>query len=335
MRAEIPAYFICLELSVFALFAWGFYTAVRRGRLDVMTLIAACLVGFTVEYLFGTPIDELPGFLQALMKSGRDGSDNYYRYPQFLVMITDVPLWIVLGWASIIHAARRTTERLGFGLVLGSLACGLLAASIDFVLDPIAEAVGYWKWYWGADGTGTAPPGSTAFGIPIDNFMGWMMIVAGLSFTLRLSCNWIEQWRAKLWLQIVLLTAAMFGGVAIVVVLQSVFDKMYTAFTPQGTFMLVYGTVALLTVTRLPSLRRDAPIEPWTLAVVGFYHFYQIVMLVTQRVYVDHKVLIAFMPLMAFGSMLAFAWPSIDTILARFGARRAHSSPDIDPSPAQ
>jgi hypothetical protein len=41
------------------------------------------------------------------------------------------------------------------------------------------------------------------------------------------------------------------------------------------------------------------------------------------------------MPLMAFGSVLAFAWPSIDTVLARFGARRAHASPDVDPSPAQ
>jgi len=312
--------FISIELSVYVLFAWGLYTAVRRGRLDAMSLIATCIVSFLVEFIFATNIADLPAWLQPWIAGARKGSDDGYDYGTFLVMVGGVPLWVVLGWGSIVQAAMRTTAKLGFGVVLAALADGLLAASVDFGLDPIAEQLGYWKWWM----SGHQPGLNTAFGIPLDNFLGWMMIVGGLSLTLRIACQLSVKWGSRLWVELACLTVAMAFAFVIAVGLQSVWDWLYARVTPAGTFMLVYGAAGLLTVTRLPWLRRDAPIDVWSLSLIGYFHLFFLTMLVTQRVYVAQPVLIAFMPLMAAGSLLAFAWPSSATLLERIKSARGN-----------
>jgi uncharacterized membrane protein len=332
VHTTIPASFLCLELCVYVLFAWGLYAAAHRSRLDAMTLLASCVFGFVVEYLFSTPLSQLPHWLYELMGGARAQSGNSYKYGHFLIAIESVPLWIILGWGSIIHSAMRTTSRLGFGLVRASLADGLLAASLDFSLDPIAESLGFWKW----DIVEKTPGLSTAFGIPLDNFLGWMMIVGGLSLTLRFSSTRIVKWGSKLWIELACITASLVISLAMAVGLQDVYDWLYAVMTPAGGFMLVFGSAALLTVTQLPWLQRDQPIDYWTLSFVGFLHVYMLAMLVVHRVYDAHPALLGLMPLLALGSALAYTWPSIAVLHERFASGRSRRSEhEVEAVPAQ
>jgi uncharacterized membrane protein len=308
--ASISGSFIGVELLAYALFGWGFCAAVQRSRRAVFALLAAALFGFAVEYMFVTPSAQLPAWLQALLGSGGGGSGDSYAYGTFLIMIAGVPLWVPLGWASIIRAAMLTSERLGFTLLVAPLADGLLAASVDFALDPVAEALGYWKWHLTGGQAGLV----TAFGIPLDNFLGWMMIVGGLSLTLRLGDRVVDRYGPKLWLELGCVALAIVVALVLSVGLQAVFNWMYARITPAGAFILVFGAAALLTVSRLPWLRRDTPVEPWPLALVGCFHVYLLAMFFSHRVYEAHPALLGFSPLLALASVLAFAWPSLSVL---------------------
>lgn len=324
MHTEFQASFLGIELSVYAIFASGLYLAVRRGRVEAMSLLAACLLGFLAEVIFATPLEVLqrylPTWLATAIAHARDGSDNYYTYPsgKFLVMVLGIPLWVILGWASIIHASRRTAAALGFGPVLGALAAGLLAATIDFALDPLANALGYWTWHV----TGSTAHGPvTVFGVPFDNYLGWMMIVGGLSLTLSIAIDLSAKWGSKLPIELACLLGAVIGAFGIVVVVQMLYDWLFALVWPAGTFILIYGVIGLLTVTRLPWLRRDAPIDIWPLCLAAVYHLYLLLMLFTHSDVYDHpRTLLAYTPLMSVASLIAFAWPCSAHLLERMRA---------------
>jgi hypothetical protein len=339
MHTGFQASFLGIELSVYLVFASGLYLAVRRGRLEAMSLLAACLLGFLAEVIFATPIEalkrHLPVWLATAIAHARDGSDNYYTYPSdaFLIMVADIPLWVILGWASIIHASRRTAAALGFGPVLGPLAAGLLAATIDFALDPLANALGYWTWVVSHS---TSQGLLQVFGVPFDNYLGWMMIVGGLSLTLDIACDLSTKWGSRMPIQVACLLGAVIGAFGIVVVVQSLYDWLYTIVWPAGTFFLIYGAIALLTVTRLPWLRRDAAIDVWPLGVAAVYHVYLGIMLFTHPDVYDHsRTLLAYTPLVSSASLIAFAWPSCARLLERWRERRAKRPLEIEPAPAQ
>jgi hypothetical protein len=339
MHAEFQPSFLGIELSVYAIFASGLYVAARRGRLEVMSLLAASLLGFLAEVIFATPLavlqQYLPTWLATAIAHARDGSDNYYTYPSgaFLIMVADVPLWVILGWASIIHASRRTATALGFGPWLGPLAAGLLAATIDFALDPLANALGYWTWHI-TGSTKHAP--LTMFGVPFDNFLGWMMIVGGLSLTLNLASDSSTKWGSRVWIQLASMLGAVIGAFVIVVVVQSVYDWLFELVWPAGTFILVYGAAALLTVTRLPWLQRDAPIDVWPLCLAGVYQAYLSLMLFAHpSIYDQPRILLAYTPLISLVSLLAFAWPCSARLIDRVRARGSQRPLEIEPASAQ
>jgi hypothetical protein len=339
MHAEFQPSFIGIELSVYAIFASGLYFAAKAGRLEVMSLLAASLLGFLAEVIFATPLEVLqqylPVWLATAIAHARDGSDNYYTYPSgaFFIMVADVPLWVILGWASIIVAARRTAAALGFGPWLGPIAAGLLAATIDFALDPLANALGYWTWHV----TGSVQHGRvTVFGVPFDNYLGWMMIVGGLSLTLNIASDWSTKWGSRAWIQLASMLGAVLGAFVIVVIVQSVYDWLFEIVWPNGTFILVYGVAAMLTVTRLPWLRRDAPIDAWPLCLAAVYHAYLLLMLfIHPSIYEKARTLLAYTPLISILSLVGFAWPYSARLVERFRARRAHRALEIEPAPAQ
>lgn len=335
MHTGFQASFLGIELSVYLVFASGLYFAVRRGRLEAMSLLAACLLGFLAEVIFATPLDvlkrHLPHWLATAIAHARDGSDNYYTYPSdaFLIMVADIPLWVILGWASIIHASRRTAAALGFGRVLGALAAGLLAATIDFALDPLANALGYWTWHI----TGSSAQGPvTVFGVPFDNYLGWMMIVGGLSLTLSIAIDSSIKWGSRISIELACMLGAVIGAFGIVVVVQSLYDWLFALVWPAGTFILIYGVVGLLTVTRLPWLRRDAPIDVWPLCLAAVYHVYLGIMLFTHPEIYDHpRTLVAYTPVVSIASLIAFAWPCSARLLERVRVRRSSRPLEIEP----
>ena len=315
MSSSIPASFLTMELMVFGLFGWAVWTAAKRGRFDLITLLAASMFGFAIEYLFSTPFQEFPAWLQWLLWNQRNDSGDSYDYGHFLVVIAGVPLWVSVGWGTIIYASLCTSERLGFSFWLVPLADGLLAASVDLALDPIAQALGYWSWTF--DHTGL----TSMFGVPLDNFLGWLMIVGGLSFTIRVAAKVAARWNDALWVEVGGAFIAILVALVFAMALQGLFDFLYARITPAGTFMLIFGTVGLVTIAQLPWLRRDQPIDPFALGVVGSMQLMLLLMMFATGVLETLPALFGFQPLLAIASMLAFAWPSLEQ-LRRLSAHR-------------
>jgi uncharacterized membrane protein len=330
VATEISGPFVGIELSIYVLFALAVRRALRRSRWDLLALLAACMFGFAVEYLFVTPAADLPGWLPEWLRAAlsSSGSGDSYVYGRFLVMLAGVPLWVPLGWGTIIHTAMGASESLGFALWSAPLADGLLASHLDFALDPVAQALGYWTWQL----SNTGPPGlRTAFGIPLDNFLGWMMIVASLSLSLRIARAWLAKRNARLWLELCAAAAALVAALVLVFPVQAGFDWLYAHVTPVGAFLLVFGAAALATVSHLPWLRRDAPLDSFALGLVGYLHLFLLVMFLSHRVYASQPALLVFLPLLAVAGILAFAWSGLESLRALLRRRGASISP---PEPA-
>lgn len=140
----------------------------------VLILCTAALYGFIPEY--------------ASIKAKTD-----YCYGQFMIMLppwpipydpTDpcpagakVPLWIVTAWGSLIYGAIVTSNRINVPWRVRPLIDGLLVLSFDWTLDPMAAHLGFWTWY--------VKDPATWFGIPVGNYFGWFVTVAGFSYVLR------------------------------------------------------------------------------------------------------------------------------------------------------
>jgi uncharacterized membrane protein len=319
---NIQPSFIAVELLVFALFAWAVVTALKSARTDLITLIAACLFGFVIEYLFSTPFDQMPHWLQRLLWSERNASGDSYAYGKFLVMVAGVPIWISLGWGTIIYAALRTSERLGFPFWLVPISDGLLAVSLDLALDPVAEALGYWHWTLDKNVHGLA----TMFGVPLDNFLGWFMIVGGLSLTIRIAWRAAAHYGNALWAELSFAVVAVAVALGFALALQAFFDFLYARITPAGAFMLIFGIGGLVTVSQLPWLRRDQPLDGFALGIVAAMHVFLLFMSIAHGIFRDLPALLGFQPLLAAASMLAFVWPSLERIRVAARARELRAA---------
>ena len=146
-----------------AAFAWLLVDAIRnRGRRWAATLVGGALFGFVVEWL-----------------NTHTGTGHIYCYPPIPILNPlGVPFWVALGWGSLIYAATWTAQRLRLPPVGQALAAALLAASVDFSLDPVAELFGFWTWECY----------DVSFcKVPYDNFIGWYLIV----FIYALTTPWV------------------------------------------------------------------------------------------------------------------------------------------------
>ena len=88
-----------------------------------------------------------------------------------------VPFFIFIAWVNVAYMVIATTT-LGLGrssLWLAPLD-GVLAAAWDVMVDPLAVRAGYWVWQ--------GPP--AFYGVPLSNFLGWILVVTLLSVLARL-----------------------------------------------------------------------------------------------------------------------------------------------------
>ena len=121
----------------------------RRAAGELLALIA---YGFALERLAMSVFD-----------SHRYGSG-------WSVAPLGVPLAIAIVWAAVISSALALSARLG-GRSAGAraLVAALLGVSLDLTMEPVAVRCGFWQW---------TPPGPW-LGVPVGNFVGWVVIVAG------------------------------------------------------------------------------------------------------------------------------------------------------------
>ena len=81
-----------------------------------------------------------------------------------------VPIAVALVWAAVISSALTLAARRGLRPTWArALAAALFAVTLDLTIEPVAVRRGLWEW---------TPPGPW-LGVPIGNFVGWVVIVAG------------------------------------------------------------------------------------------------------------------------------------------------------------
>jgi len=125
---------------------------VRRAALETLALAA---YGFAVELVAMAVFDS-------------------HRYDaSWQVAPLGVPLAVAGVWAAIIIAAMAVAWRYGAASPLARAATAALAAvALDMMIEPVATRGGLWSW---------TPPGPW-LGVPIGNFVGWMVIVGAYAY---------------------------------------------------------------------------------------------------------------------------------------------------------
>jgi len=96
------------------------------------------------------------------------GSHHYG--PDWVLAPLGVPLAVALVWAALISSALALAARRGLRPASArALAAALFAVTLDLTIEPVAVRRGLWAW---------TPPGPW-LDVPIGNFVGWVVIVAG------------------------------------------------------------------------------------------------------------------------------------------------------------
>jgi len=277
--------FHVIEMSVFLFFAVAVWHSTRAGLAKISTLLGGVVFGWLIELYFVT-------FAQG------------YAYGDFLVDPAigghSVPLWVGVGWGTIIYCAMVASDRMGLPVLVRPAADALLAVSIDVALDPIAEHMGWWSW----------SRDSQFFGIPCDNFIGWIMIVGFYSMIVRQILRLLES-HPQAWSLLAPL-GAILSSCLLVVVCQFGLEALY----PIAGEPLVFAILALalfLTVAawwgKDPS--SSQPADRFPTIVAATMHVLLLTMLVTTETYLQIPELLVILPMAAMASVLGFHHRSV------------------------
>jgi uncharacterized membrane protein len=108
------------------------------------------------------------GFALERISMSAFGSHRYG--PGWVLAPLGVPIAVALVWAAVISSALALAARRGLRPAPArALAAALFAVTLDLTIEPVAIRRGLWEW---------TPPGPW-LGVPIGNFVGWVVIVAG------------------------------------------------------------------------------------------------------------------------------------------------------------
>ncbi len=129
------------------------------------------------------------GLLLEIFDVYLSGSYSYGR--EFFLQILNIPLAIAAGWAIIYYAARKTSECYGLKWRQTPFLMALIALSIDMAMDAVAIRIGFWSW--------RIPFIEEWFGVPYDNFVGWLAVVWTFGLFINLSRqSFISEQKAKI-----------------------------------------------------------------------------------------------------------------------------------------
>lgn len=147
MTAQTGIYAVFLS---YALWAW------RRGPHRWVPLGGAVLYAIGFEHGNMARYAHTPG--------------GYHYHPaSWLMILGDVPLYIPLAWGFILSTSMRITEQLGIRPGARPFCDALLALLIDLSLDAVAIRLQFWYWHG-------IPLHDAFFGVPADNFLGWLLV---------------------------------------------------------------------------------------------------------------------------------------------------------------
>lgn len=106
-----------------------------------------------------------------------------YNYGDvFLIYIFSVPLGIGVAWAIILHISMLVSNKIGdcykIPWFVRPFMDALFVFSVDIVLDVVSVTHGGWKWLIANN--------IEWFGVPYENFVGWMSVALVFSFVVRI-----------------------------------------------------------------------------------------------------------------------------------------------------
>jgi hypothetical protein len=280
-----PASHIAIELTVYLVVAFACYGTWLHEREFVWVMVVSMVFAFAVEYMFVTgPPDP-----------------SKYTYGDFLIKIGPIPLWVALGWGAIIRAAMVTSDKTGVDWRLRPIVDGMLAANVDLALDPIAEAQGFWSW----------DPKGPYYGVPYDNFLGWVIIVSSFSLFTRIAFRFVPV-GSKGWLGDFLTPVVAAVPAFLMLFVETEACKIaYAAIGETATFILVFSAGMAVVGLKLTSFKQDAPLNPYLLSVPVLMHVLLLVLFLVLGLYERHPGMSMLLPLLAFAGVTAFAWPSL------------------------
>jgi hypothetical protein len=157
-----------IEIASLGLFGWCWAEARRRHLADRRQEAArktppagACLhVELVVAVVYGWLLETLDMRLFG----------TYHYEPVTWWWIGEVPLYIPLLWAAIIHSSMALSDGAGLPRRARPFLDGLLAVLMDLAIDAIAIRVGLWRWQ--------IPLDQGWFGVPAGNLCAWMWVAA-------------------------------------------------------------------------------------------------------------------------------------------------------------
>lgn len=226
-------YFLIFECLVYGLFAACMVSAARRGRFAALELVWMAVYGFLLEWL-------------TLKQLGA------YVYGEFAVMIDGAPLAVALGWAVIIDAGLRFSDRIRLPDTARPLLDALLALNIDIALDTIAIRLGMWTWV----GIGRD---EQWFGVPWANFWAWFLVVWSFSVCIRALRAWQHQSVLRWLYPLAAMCLSLFG----LVTASSLFHLLTDVHAEGLASLFVLGASILIILSERPRLRRGLP-RDWT-----------------------------------------------------------------------
>lgn len=162
-----------IEVASVGLFGWVGLDLYRRRRQEHIELLIAALYGWLLETLdmrvFGT-----------------------YHYGSVTWWwVGDVPVYIPLLWATIMHSSMALSDRAGLPVAVRPFLDGLLAVLIDLAIDAVAIRVGLWSW--------RIPLDAGWFGVPAGNLCAWMWVAAWYGGVTRLVRGRIDRRASPGW----------------------------------------------------------------------------------------------------------------------------------------
>lgn len=237
-------YFLIFESgAILALLATAYHE--RKDKKAVEILLLAFLYGMILEAL------------------NIHMSRGIYSYnPVFALELLGVPLSIGAGWAIIFYLSRSIAQRYGLRWWQSPFLMALIALSHDLAMDALAIRLGFWQW--------SIPLGEEWFGVPYDNFFGWLAVVWTFALSINLSSQDFvkEKYRMVLRYLSPVLSALLLGAqIMIYVNLSAVLSGRYSwaearALYDQGEYSFAYvpevqeakGWLLLLIILSLSAL---------------------------------------------------------------------------------
>lgn len=106
-------------------------------------------------------------------------SQAYFYSKDFLFQVYGIPLAIAAGWGVVYYYTQKLAQIYQLKWYEMPFFMAFAAVVFDLILDPIAVRLGFWTWPIAFN--------QEWFGVPYDNFVGWVAVVWTFAFLINLS----------------------------------------------------------------------------------------------------------------------------------------------------